>query len=180
MNSEIKAFISRVNQTLTGDKMGKLIGKVIVYSSALIFLQCLVTGVGFSQPKAVEESGPDIRLGEIRFQVREFPSTPSPLKMLEINIEIHNKSRQTTASPNSIKLVLVPIETKYPEGAPGTKFDPGQQETTLSVPLPPNTGRILTIGFSLPEKIPESMTFEIQINPPEGEKKTATWEGGGN
>jgi hypothetical protein len=169
-----------VNQTLTGDKMAKLIRKAIVYSSALIFLHCLVTAVGFSQSKAVEESGPDIRLGEIRFQVREVASTPSPLKMLEIHIEIFNRSRQTTAPPNSIKLVLVPTETKYPEGAPGTKFDPGQQETTISVPLPPNTGRILTFGFSLPEKIPESMTFEIQMNPPEGEKKTATWKGSGN
>ena len=160
--------------------MGKLIGKAIVYSSALIFLQCLLTGVGFSQSTAVEEKGPDIRLTGISFLVRELPSTPSPLKMLEIHIEIFNKSRQTTAPPNSIKLVLVPKETKYPEGAPGTEFDPGQQETMVAVPLPPNTGRILTFGFSLPEKIPESMTFEIQMNPPEGEKKTVMWESGKN
>jgi hypothetical protein len=160
--------------------MRKWIGKAIIYSSALVFLQCLVTGAGFPQPKAVEESGPDIRLGEIRFQVRELPSTSSPLKMLEIHIEIFNRSRQTTAPPNSIKFVLVPIETKYPEGAPGTKFDPGQQETTISVPLPPGAGRIVTFGFSLLEKIPESMTFEIQMNPPEGETKTVTWESGKN
>jgi hypothetical protein len=160
--------------------MCKWIGKAIVYSSALIFLQCLVTGVGFSQPKAVEERGPDIRLGEIRFQVRQVASTPSPLKMLEIHIEIFNRSRETTAPPNSIKLALVPIETKYPEGSPRTKFDPGQQETTISVPLPPAAGRILTFGFSLPEKIPDSITFEIQVNPPEGEKKTATWESSKN
>jgi hypothetical protein len=166
-----------VNQTLTGDKMGKLAGKAVVYSCALIFLQCLVTGAGFSQSKAVEEKGPDIRLGGITFLVRELPSTPSPLRMLEIQVEIFNKSRQATAPPNSIKLVLLPKETKYPEGASGTEFNPGQQETTIAVPLPPNTGRIMTFGFSLPEKIPESMTFEIQINPPEGEKKTATWKG---
>ena len=160
--------------------MGKLIGKAIVYSSALIFLQCLVTGVGFSQSNAVEERGPDIRLGEINFSVREFQSTPSPLKMLEIHIEIFNKSRQTIAPPNSIKLVMVPKEIKYPEGVPVAGFNPAQEETTLTVPLPPNTGRIFIFGFSLPEKIPESMTFEIQINPPEGEKKTVTWGGGGN
>jgi hypothetical protein len=169
-----------VNQTLTGDKMGKLIRKIIVYSSALIFLQCLATGVGFSQSKAVEERGPDIRLGEINFSVREFQSTPSPLRMLEIHIEIYNKSRQVTAPPNSIKLVLVPKETKYPEGVPGGEFDPGQHETTIAVPLPPITGRIVTFGFSLPEKIPESMTFEIQMNPPEGETKTVKWESGKN
>jgi len=160
--------------------MAKLIGKSIVCLSALISLQCLVTGVGFSQSKAVEENGPDIRLGEIRFQVRELSSTPSPLKMLEIYVELFNRSRQTIAPPNSIKLVLVPTETKYPEGSPGAKFEPGQQETTISVPLPPAAGRILTFGFSLPEKIPESITFEIQINLPEGEKKTVTWESGGS
>jgi hypothetical protein len=160
--------------------MYKLIGKAIVYSSVLIFLQLLVTGVGFSQSKAVEEKGPDIRLGEITFLFRELRSSPSPLKTLEIHIEIFNKSRQTTAPPNSVKLVLVPKETKYPEGALGTGFDPGQQETTISAPLPPATGRILTFGFSLPEKIPESMTFEIQMNPPEGETKTVTWESGKN
>ncbi len=160
--------------------MGKLIGKTIVCSSILIFLQLLVTGVGFSQSQAVEEKGPDIRMGEITFQVREPPSSPSPLKVLEIHIEIFNKSRQTTAPPNSIKLVLVPKETKYPEGTPGTVFGPGQQETTIPVPLPPVTGRIVTFGFSLPEKIPESMTFEIQVDPPEGEKKTVKWESGKN
>jgi len=160
--------------------MNNLIRKATVCSSALVLLLFLVTGVGFSQSSAVEEKGPDIRLTGISFLVRELPSTPSPLKVLEIHIEIFNKSRQTTAPPNSIKLVLVAKETKYPEGAPGTEFDPGQQETMVAVPLPPNTGRILTFGFSLPEKIPESMTFEIQMNPPEGEKKTVMSESGKN
>jgi len=160
--------------------MAKLTRRAITYSSALILSLFLETGVLLSQPKVAEEKGPDIRLTGISFLVRELPSTPSPLKVLEIHIEIFNKSRQTTAPPNSIKLVLVPKETKYPEGAPGTEFDPGQQETMVAVPLPPNTGRILTFGFSLPEKIPESMTFEIQMNPPEGEKKTVMWESGKN
>ena len=155
--------------------MNHLIRKAIVCLSALVLLLFLMTGVGFSQSKAAEENGPNIRLGEIRFQVRELASAPSLLRMLEIHIEIFNRSRQATAPPNSIKLVLVPIETKYPEGAPETKFDPGQRETTISVPLPPATGRVLTFGFSLPEKFPESVTFEIQINPPEGEKKTVTY-----
>ena len=162
------------------DNMVKRIGKVIIYSSALIFLHYLVTGVGFSQPKAIEESGPDIKLGEIRFQVREFSATSSPLKMLEIHIEVLNRSRRTTAPANSIKLFLVSTETKYPEAAPGAEFNPGQQETMVSDPLPPGAGRIMTFGFSLPEKIPESITFEVQVNPPEGEKKTVTWESGKN
>jgi hypothetical protein len=48
---------------------------------------------------------------------------------------------------------------------------------TLTISLPPNTGRIFIIGLQLPEKKPESITFEIQVNPPDGEKKTVKWEG---
>jgi hypothetical protein len=145
--------------------MNRLIRKAMTRSSAPVLLLFLVMGVGLFQSKAAEEKDPDIRFGEIRFQIREVASTPTSLKMLEIHIEIFNRSRQTTVPANSIKLVLVPKETKYPEGAPGPEFDPGQQETTISVPLAPVTGRILTFGFSLPEKIPESMTFEVQMPP---------------
>ncbi len=170
-----RALMPRWNMPCREDKMKKLIRKTIVCSSTVVLLLFLMMGAGFSQSKAAEENAPNIRLGEIRFQVRELASAPSLRKMLEIHIEIFNRSRQATAPPNSIKLALVPIETKYPEGAPGTKFNPSQQETTISVPLPPDTGRVLTFGFSLPEKIPESMTFEIQVDPPEGEKKTVTY-----
>ena len=100
--------------------------------------------------------------------------------MLEVHIEILNKSRRITAPPDSIKVVVVPKEIKYPEGASATEFSPTQEETMLTVPLPPNTGRILIFGFALPEKKPESITFEIQVNPPDGEKKTVKWEGSGN
>ena len=134
--------------------MARLTGRAITYSSALILSLFLGTGVVVSQSKAAEEKGPDIRLKGISFLVRELPSTPSPPKMPQIHIEIYNKSRQATAPPSSIKLVLVPKETKYPEGVPGAEFDPGQQERTMAVPLPPVTGRIMTFGFSLPEKIP--------------------------
>jgi hypothetical protein len=72
---------------------------------------------------------------------------------------------------------MVPREMQYPGGSPAAGFNPSQEETILTVPLLPNTGRILIFGFSLPEKIPESITFEIQVNPPEGEKKTVKWEG---
>lgn len=163
--------------SLTEGNMGKLIKKTIIYSSILIFLLFLATGVVLSQPKAVEEKGPEIKLGEITFFVREFESTLSPLKMLEIHIEILNKSRRIAAPPNSIRAVVVPKEIKYPEGASATEFNLTQEETTLTIPLPPNTGRILIFGFQLPEKKPESITFEIQVNPPDGEKKTVKWEG---
>ena len=159
--------------------MNHLTKKAIIRSTVALLLLFLVTG-GLFQSRAAEEKGPEISVKEISFLVRELPSTPSPLKILEIHVEIYNKSRQATAPANSIKLVLVPKETKYPEGTPRTEFDPGPQETTVNVLLPPVTGRIMTFGFSLPEKIPESITFEIQINPPEGEKKTATWKSGEN
>jgi hypothetical protein len=160
--------------------MNNLTKKAVIWSSTVVLLQSLVMGVGFSQSKIAEEKGPEISVKEISFLVRELPSTPSLLKVLEIHVEIYNKSRQATAPANSIKLVLVPVESKYAEGTSRSKFDLGQQETTVTVPLPPATGRIMTFGFSLPEKIPESVTFDIQVNPPEGEKKTATWESGKN
>jgi len=160
--------------------MRKLIRKATIYSSVLIFLLFEAIGVVFSQPNVVEEKGPDIRLGEITFGVREFQSTPSPLRMLEIHIEVLNRSRSSTAPPNSIKVVVVPKEIKYPEGASIPEFNPTQEETTLAVPLLPQTGRILIIGFALPETKPESITFEIQLNPSEGEKKIVKWEGSGN
>jgi len=161
--------------------MAKLIRKTITYSSILLlFLLLHGTGVALPQPKAVEEKDPDIRLGEITFAVREFQSTPSPLTMLEIHIEVLNRSHTSTAPANSIKVVLAPKEIKYPGGASTPGFNPTQEETTLTAPLPPSTSRILIIGFSLPETKPESITFEIQMTSPEGEKKIVEWEGTGN
>jgi hypothetical protein len=157
--------------------MVKWIRKIIIYLSVLIFLLFLATGIILSQPRAEEEKGPEIRLGEITFSVREFQSTPSQLRMLEIHIEVFNRSRSSTAPPNSIKVVVTPKETKFPGGTSVTEFAPTPQEVTLDLPLPPSTGRILIIGFSLPETKPESITFEIQVNPPDGKKKTAKWEG---
>jgi hypothetical protein len=154
--------------------------KIIFCLSILIFLFSSGMGKVLSQPKTQEEKGPQIRLGEVTFQTREIESMPSPLKMLEVQVEIFNRSRRSVAPPNSIKVVVVPKEIKYLEAAPVADFNPTPEEVWLNFPLPPNTGRVLIIGLSLPEKKPESITFEIQINPPEGEKKVVTWEGSGN
>ncbi len=158
--------------------MNHLRKNAVIWSSTIVLLQSLAMGMGFPQSEVAEEKRSEITLKGINFLLREIPSTPSLRKILEVHVEIYNKSRQTTAPANSIRLVLVPVESKYAEGTPGSKFDPGQQETTVTVPLPPATGRIMSFGFSLPEKFPESITFEVQVNPPEGEKKTATWESG--
>jgi len=149
----------------------------IYFSWILIFLFVIGVRGSLSQPMPKGEAGPNIRLGEIHFQLRELESTPSPLKVLEVHIEIVNRSRQTIAPPNSIKLAMVPKEVKYPEGTSTTEFSPTPEETTLDVPLPPNKGQILIFGIQLPEKEIESISFEIQINPPDGEKKTVLWEG---
>ena len=160
--------------------MVKWLRKSVIYLSVLIFLLSLATGIILSQLRAEEEKEPKIRLGEITFSLREFQSAPSPLRILEIHIEVFNRSRTSTAPPNSIKVVVTQKEAKFPEGTPVTEFASSPQEVTLDLPLPPSTGRILIIGFSLPETKPESITFEIQVNPPDGEKKTVNWEGSGN
>jgi hypothetical protein len=157
--------------------MDKRLKKIIIYAFISIFLLSLGMGEVFPQPKPKVERGPEIRLGEIRFQTRELGSPPSQLKMLEINVEVINHSRTSAAPPNSIKVVVTPKEVKFSEGTPVTEFALNPEEVTLSFPLPPSTGRVLIIGFSLLETKLESITFEVQINPPDGEKKTVMWEG---
>jgi hypothetical protein len=157
--------------------MAEIFGKIFFSLSILFFSFFLILGEGYAQPKPGEEKGPEIKLGAVTFMVRELESTPSPLKMLEIQIEVFNKSQRIPAPPNSINVIVVPKEIKYPETVTGSEFNPRREETMLTFPLPPNTGRILIIGLELPEKRPESITFEIQVNPPDGEKKTAKWQG---
>jgi hypothetical protein len=133
-----------------------------------------------SQSETQEEKDPQIRLEEVTFQMREIESKPSPLKILEVQVKIFNRSLQSAAPPNAIKVVVVPKEMKYLETSPVADSTLRPEEVWLNSSLPPNTGRVLIIGLSLPEKRPQSITFEIQVNPPEGEKKMVTWEGSGN
>jgi hypothetical protein len=149
--------------------------KTIFCLTILISLFFLEVGAGLSQPASEAEKGPEIKLGEVTVKIREFDSTP-PLKILELQIEIVNWSRQSAAPPNSIKVVVTPKEIKFSSTKSTSEFTPTPEETTLSLPLPPRTGRVMIIGFPLHTESPESITFEVQINPPEGEKKTVTWE----
>lgn len=144
--------------------------KIIFYPAILISLFFLSVGVGLSQPTSEEEKGPEIKLGEVTAKMREFQSTP-PLKLLEIQIEVLNKSRQSAAPPDSIKVVVTPKEIQ-----PASKFPLTPEESVLNFPLPPKTGRVVIIGYPFPEETPQSITFEVQINPPEGETKMAIWE----
>jgi len=169
-----------LRQNLIEDKMDQINIKNIIYSCVLILLFSFgINGLSAqSQPKG--ESLPETKLGEIRFQRREIGSPPSQLRMLEIQIEVFNRSPRSTAPPHSIKVIVTPKEIKLPEGASGTEFNLNPEEVSLDLPLPPSTGRVLMIGFPLLETKPESITFEIQINPPGGEKKIVTWIGSGN
>lgn len=130
----------------------------------------------YSQPQPKEEKRPEVRLGEVAFQIRKVESALSPLKILEIHAEILNRSQRHTVPANSIKLAVVPKEVKTPDETPPDEFNLVPDETMLTYPLPPRTGRIMVIGFSLPKKRPISITFEVQINPPDGGKKMVTWE----
>ena len=157
--------------------MGRSFKKTSFYLLILIFLFSWGVGKGLSQPAPMEEGLSQIRLENVTFRIREIESTPSPLKILEIHIEILNRSRQFTAPPDSIKAVVVPMEVRSSETVSTGAFAPPSEEVTLNLPLPPRTRQALIIGFSLPKEELEAITFEVQINPPEGDKKIVTWEG---
>ena len=150
--------------------------KTIFFLTILISLFFLKVGAGLSQPASIGEKGPEIKLGEVTIKIREFDSTP-PLKILEVQIEILNRSQQSVAPPNSIKVVVTPKEIKFSSTQSTSEFTPTPEEIMLNLPLPPRTGRVVIIGYPFQTESPESITFEVQINPPEGEKKTVTWEG---
>ena len=147
-----------------------------VYLFILIFLFFLGMREGLSQPASKTEKGPEIRLGEVTVKIREFESAPSPFKILELQIEILNQSQQSAAPPNSIKVVVTPKEVKFSSTKSTSEFTLPPEESTLNLPLPPRTGRVMIMGYPFHTESPESITFEVQINPPEGEKKTVTWE----
>lgn len=138
----------------------------------LFFLLALGARIGSSQR---EDTSP-IRLENVSFRVREIESTPAPFRMLEVQVEVLNQSQQFVAPPNSIKVVVVPKEVRFSETVSAGKFAPPPGEVTLNAPLPPKARQVFIVGFSLPKEKLESITFEVQINPPEGEMKTVTWE----
>jgi hypothetical protein len=131
---------------------------------------------GLSQSLFQEQQEPRIGIRNVTFRIREIESTPFPLKMLELHIEILNRSQRLLAPPNSIKVAVVPKEIKYKDTNVVAEMAFFPEEVTLNAALPPRTGRVMIVGFSMPEEKLESITFEVQINPPEGEKKTVTWE----
>lgn len=143
--------------------------KIFFFFLVLILLAFMGPGRSLPQPLSREE--PIVKLGEVTFKVREIESTPFNIKILEFYVEVLNKSRRTTAPPNSIKVVVSQKEVVYAGPKPMEEFAPAPQEAVLSITLPPVTGRVLIFGFSLPREKVESITFEIHLNPPGGDKK---------
>ncbi len=141
----------------------------------LVLILFAFTGPGKSLPQLLSREEPIIKLGEVTFKVREIESAPSAIKILEFYIEVLNRSRIATAPPNSIKVVVSQKEVIYAGPKPAEEFAPAPQEAILSIPLPPLTGRVLIFGVSLPKEKVESITFDIHLNPPDGDKKTITW-----
>jgi hypothetical protein len=130
---------------------------------------------GFSQTSAPLGQDLPVKMGGIDFQIKEFAATPSPIPMLEIQIEIINPSLKGTIPPNTVKVIAIPKEVRFSSSGPASRFNPPPEEATLTLPIPPGAVRIVMMGFSLPPEKLESISFEVQINPPDGETKTATF-----
>jgi hypothetical protein len=71
---------------------------------------------------------------------------------------------------------VTPKEIKLSSTKSTSELTLTPEETTLNLPLSPKAGRVMIIGYPFQTENPESITFEVQINPPEGEKKTVIWE----
>ena len=145
-----------------------------LFSLVLVFV--LEPAHIFSQPAEQEETKLEVRLEDVDFRVREIQSSPSPLTMLEVHVSLFNPNQKVTVPPNSITLAIVPKGITFLSTPPKDQPDLQPEITTLTFPLAPRTGRLLITAFSLPMASVESVTFDIQINPPQGEKKTATWQ----
>jgi len=156
--------------------VGRSYKRAVISLLSLILIASLGTGNGASQAAPKEDEIPKVRLENVTFRVRETESTPTPLRILEVYVEILNPSQRLTAPPNSIKAVVVPGEVKSFGEELADAFAPPPGEVVLDLPLPPETRQTLIIGFSLPKQKLESITFEVQLNPPEGETKVVTWE----
>jgi hypothetical protein len=149
--------------------------KNIIPCFLILFSIASAAPEALSQVSGTGEKTLPVQIGTIVFQVREFEATPSPIKILEVQIEIFNRSRKVTVPPNTIKVVAAPKEIKFSPSSPATPFAPPPEEIMLTYPLPPMAVRVMIVGFPVPKEKPESISFEVQINPPEGEKKTVTY-----
>ncbi len=130
-----------------------------------------------SQPALPDEKGSQIRLGEVTFRLREIESKPQALRLLELHVPVLNRSRTEVVPPEAVTVAAKVKSMELLGGSSVSAGDSGTLEATLNASLPPGTGRVVVLGFPLPEEKVSSITFEIQINPPRGELKQAIWLG---
>jgi len=144
-----------------------------------LFFLCSINLTGeetYSQTSINTKKELPVKMGAIEFRIREFEATPTPIRMLEIHVEVVSQSEQMTIPPNAIRIVVIPKEIQFSSPGPTGDFTPAPGEVTLTFPLPPKGIHIGIIGFSIPREKLQAISFEIQINPPEGEKRNATFQ----
>ena len=152
----------------------KNLKKTIVGQFIAIMMVLIGSDYGLPQPPPKEEIARGT-LGNITFYIREIEAKPSPLTILEVQVEILNRSRRSTVLPNSVKATVAPIEIKL-SSEQKNGFSLSTEEVALTAPISPGGSRLLIIGFQIPRERLESIVFEVQINPPDGEKKIIQWE----
>jgi len=154
--------------------MKNLLKKTIAVLSIGILIVLIGVDEGLPQPPPKEE-GAQGTLGNITFYIREIEAKPSPLAILEVQVEIINRSRRSNVLPNSVKAMVAPKEIEL-SSEQKDGFSLSMEEATLTAPISPGGSRLLIIGFQIPRERLESIVFEVQINPPDGEKKIVKWE----
>jgi hypothetical protein len=152
----------------------KNLKKTIAGLSIMILMVLIGVDEGLPQSPPKEEIARG-NLGNITFYIREIEAKPSPLTILEVQVEIVNRSRNSTVLPNSVKAMVAPKEIKL-SSERKNGFSLSTEEVTLTAPIPPGGSRLLIIGFQIPRERLESIVFAVQINPPDGEKKIIQWE----
>jgi hypothetical protein len=152
----------------------KNLKKTIAGLSIMILMVLIGAGEGLPQSPPKEEIAQGT-LGNITFYIREIDAKPSPLTILEVQVEIINRSRHSTVPPNSVKARVAPKEIKL-SSEQKDGFSLSTEEATLTAPISPGGSRLLIIGYQIPREKLESIVFEVQINPPNGEKKIIQWE----
>jgi hypothetical protein len=149
--------------------------KKTIAGLSLMILMVLIGGdEGFPQSPPKEEIA-RATLGNVTFYIRKVEAKPSPLTILEVQVEIINRSPRSTVLPNSVKAVVAPKEIEF-SSEQKDGFSLSTEEATLTAPISPGASRLLIIGFQIPQERLESIVFEVQINPPDGEKKVVQWE----
>jgi hypothetical protein len=145
----------------------------IIWGILVLWLSlCAGPGDCLAQSPLQGEQEPTAKLGEIYVRIREIESTPSPLRMLEVHVQVLNQSRKVPIPAGSVRVRVTPEEILYAGADQPSRIPPDPEEVTLPSQILPGAGQFIYVGFSLDKGSPQSATFEIQINPPRGDQKT--------